>query len=519
MAYINKVNLKKSFLYTFIIGFVAHGYAYANFQPSHDSLNEIISSSGIMEWKIQLGRYLKPVYDYVFGSFTSFPWSNGIFTLVWLSIAVYFMVEVLKVKKDSHIILISGILVTNVSVIALTATYEHDLGSDMCALAITMLGVYIWKKYTDRCLKISKKSILLLITIGVCTAVSMALYQAFISVFVTMILFISVLRCIDFEEWSLKKVWISDFFAAGATVVGGVIYYIGLKLVIHFTNITLKQENYNSVSNAWLNTEPFKERIVNCLKQFLDSFSKMPGYAYSSKIPQCINGLLLLFGVISLIFIFIYLIKKKVCFGYILSILFFLALLPFSMNIMRLLNTDVHALMMYAFWLSYIFVLILFVEYKKIQNIRYFDKLVLVLLSVVVLMNVQTANACYVKKTTEQKATLSLMTRVVDKIEDLDGYEAGVTPVAFIGLPSQYLKSYDPFNQIATITGMWDNSSITYYSIYNQYFKLIMRVNINVVSDSVAYETVGETFINSMPNFAKKDSICVKNGIVIVKFE
>ncbi len=269
LNYIDKQILKKSFLYTFILGLIAHGYAYANFQPSHDSLNEIVSSNGIMAWKIQLGRYLKPVYDFIFGSLNSFPWSNGIFTLFWLSIAVYFMVEVLKVKKDFHIILISGILVTNISVVALTATYEHDLSSYMCSLSIIMFAVYVWKKYTDCCLIFSKKSFLVLVLIGFCIAISMALYQAFICVFVTMILFLSILRCIDYKHCSLKKVWASDFFAAGATGIGGVIYYIGLKLVLHFTNISLNQENYNSVSNAWLNKEPIKDRIVNCLNQFI----------------------------------------------------------------------------------------------------------------------------------------------------------------------------------------------------------------------------------------------------------
>lgn len=520
MVNINKKTLGKSFLYTFIIGFFAHGYAFANFQPSHDSLSEIISTTNVMEWKIQLGRYLKPVYDLIFGSFSALPWSNGIFALIWLSIAVYFMVEVLEFRKDIHIIFISGIMVTNLSVISLIATYSQDLASDMCALAISMFGTYLWKKYTMDIKdgEFSKKQLLIVLPVGFCVTLSLALYQAFLCVFVTMVLIVSVLRCLNSENWKLTKIWISDFLACGSVIVGGIIYYVFMKLITHLTNVSLNQQNYNSVSNTWSNTESISGRIISCLKQFFSMFFKMSGYSCSSKILQFINVIFLLLGCLFLIIVFVNLFKKKIPLGYGFSLLFFIFLLPFSMNGIRLLNTEVHVLTMYAFWFSYILVIAMAFECSKIKENKYIEKIILVLLFCVMLINVQTANVCYVKKTTEQEATLSLMTRVVDRIDDLDGYVAGVTPVVFIGYPSQYLMDYDLFNEVSSLTGLWHNSPITYYSIYNQYFKTIMKVNINIVRESVANETVGEEFIKNMPEFSKKESICIKDGIVIVKF-
>lgn len=519
---INKENFKKSFLYTFIIGFIAHGFAYANFQPSHDSLAEAISSAEIMNWKIQLGRYLKPLYDMIFGYFTSFPWTNGIVTLFWLSIVVYLMVEILDLKKNIHIGIVCGILLTNITIISLTATYEHDLGSDMCGLAFAMLGVYVWNQYTNLNFELKnwKTSFVYGLIIACCIMVSLALYQAFICVFVSMVLIISVLRCMD-EKYLLKNIWISDIYAAISTIIGGILYYAGLKIVLLMTNISLKQDNYNSVSNAWSNSESIRERIVSCLKQFILAFLDMSGYGvYSSKIPQFINVFLFVLGFVCFIGICFQLIKKKVSICNILSAIFFIILLPFSMNGMRLLNTMVHNLMIYAFWLSYVFIFCLVLKFKDSENnsvkLRWIEKVTIVLLSVLILMNVQIGNAAYVKKATEQEATLSLMTRVVDKVEDLEGYEAGVTPVVFVGIPNQYLKNYDPFNGLGTITGLESNSPITYN--YYSYLKMMMRININVVDSTVAYEKFGNDYIEKMSTFPKKDGLVLKDGIVVVKF-
>lgn len=78
----DKKKLIQCLLFTFVIGLITHGYAFLNFQPSHDSLSEVVSDAAYHQWKIQLGRYLKPVYDTVLGSFTSLPWTNGLISLL-----------------------------------------------------------------------------------------------------------------------------------------------------------------------------------------------------------------------------------------------------------------------------------------------------------------------------------------------------------------------------------------------------------------------------------------------------
>ncbi len=510
---IDNEKLKYSFLYTFIIGFTAHGYAYANFQPNHDSLAEAIGNSGYLTWKIQLGRYLKVLYDFIFGKFNCLTWSNGIITLVWTSISVYLICKMFHFDKKFHIVMVSGILTTNITVIALTATYAPDLGSDACALLLSVLGTYIWERYTNLSNKTVKYSFVYGLIIGLCLASSLALYQAFICVFVSLVLMILIIRCLN--VFGIKDIWKSCFYAANTLVAGGGIYYLGLKLVYYITGVSIVEGKYNSISNAWQNSEPIKDRLVNCLKQFVSAFLNSTAYVSSTIVIRIVNYFVIIIFLLCLLLVLTKLLKEKQIY-YVLTIIFFCILLPFAMNGMRLLNQSVHQLMIYAFWLSYVFAYYLSVNILKSKSINIVNS---ILLSYIILMNIQTANVCYVKKTTESEATLSLMTRVIERIESLDGYKEGETPVVFVGSPNKYLKSFSPFDEISTITGMGDNSPISYLDTYKMYINMIMKIPMDISDSSEVSEIIDPESIAGMESYPSKGSAKIIGGVVVVKFE
>lgn len=519
MVRIHKETFKRSFLYTFLLGFLAHGYGFLHFQPSHDSLAEVVSDRAYWKWKLELGRYLKILYDLVLGKFTSFPWINGIMALVWLSLVAFLVVEMLDLKKKSQIAVVCGILSTNVTVTAVASTYAPDLGSDMCALALAALGAFIWTRMTA-CEPVLKKrtAVICEIAIGICVAASLALYQPFIFAYTTMVMVVSILRCLQYPKMSLKKIWSSDFLAAGAALLGGGMYYIGLKTVGAITGISLIQDNYNSVSNAWTNTEPLMERVMACWRQFKSAFTEMPDYVYSYPITRLINLLLLSVLVLCLVGSILRLAKKKHAGGCIATLLLLIVLLPFSMDGVRLLSTFVHTLMIYSFWLIYVLVFCVAVHVTENTKAKWIEPLATLLLCGVLLTNVQTANACYVKKTTEQEATLSVMTRVVDRMESTEGYKPGITPAVFLGTPADYLKTFEPFEEIESIVGLNANASVTYLRAYALYFQMIMRVNVNIVYDLSDFDLDEDTCGKTMPCFPAEDSIQMINGVMIVKF-
>ena len=88
--------------------------------------------------------------------------------------------------------------------------------------------------------------------------------QAFVFVDINKVLLLSILKCLEEPKLSFKKLWTADFLAAGSAGIGAILYYGGLRLSARLTGISLIENNYNSVSNAWTNTEPLAAHFLSC---------------------------------------------------------------------------------------------------------------------------------------------------------------------------------------------------------------------------------------------------------------
>ena len=157
----NNATLKLCFLSVFVIGFIAHGYCFANLTISHDSLGEFFSSGWVVEHKASLGRFFRQVYVVLVRGNITIPWLIGILSLFWIAIATYYMTKIFDIENKLDVVVLSGICVTNVSVISTAGTYITDLDVNMFALFLSVLSVYLWKYSLEE--KAKKKFLLLLV--------------------------------------------------------------------------------------------------------------------------------------------------------------------------------------------------------------------------------------------------------------------------------------------------------------------------------------------------------------------
>lgn len=517
-GYIDKRQLLYCFIFTFAIGLIAHAYAFLNFQPSHDSLNEVISDASYWQWKIQLGRYLKPFYDMLLGSFASFPWTNGLISLIWLSLSGYLVTDMLKIKRKSGIALVCGIMTANLTVTALAATYMPDLSSDMLALFLALLGCCIWCRMISSPHEIKlKRKIASFLCVAVCVFASMGIYQAYVCVFITMVIIISVMRLTDGSE-SLKKIWLDIFRAAGAVLVGGAIYYVGLRLSLAVTGLELSSGEFNSLSSAFASDDSIAVQLFNTIWYVVYYIIAFSGYAYPLYLTVALNILIMLALLVCFIVILSHMMKEKADKGSIITLVLLCIALPFAMNAINLLSGGVHVLMVYAMWFAYVLAFLFAGKVSSINESALLERITVVLMCCLIFMNVQTANAAYVKKTTEQRATLSLMTRVIDRIEEQEGYEKGITPVAFIGNPNSYFDADSPFEKLSSLTGLYSNSVITYADVYDDYIEVFLKTDVDIVDKETGEKLSKTKEVEAMPAFPEKGSIKTVDGTVVVKF-
>lgn len=388
--------LLASFAAVFLFGLLAHGYAFTNFTVSHDSLNEMFLSGDIRyaagsvaDWKISLGRFLYPAYRTVFSGGAGTPWLSGVLSLVWVSLAVYLVSRLFSVDNALLLAVIGALFVTNVSYSALAATYIYDLDGDMLAMLLAVCAAYLLLRGTLRC-----RALAVIPIVG-----SLALYQAMISVTVSLVMIACILRLLESE--SAKAVFFDGLKAVGILFIGGAAYFILVRAVCSTSGVAL-DGGYNSLLSLGRMTPALlPEAVRSTYDTWARSTVRQPVFV---PLPVTRAGHLLL-AVLTLAAAARFLLRKRLPAANLLLALVLAVLLPMGMNLSNFLGyagMEAHDLMKYAFCLVYVFDILLLRQcLQSLPESRVFSgcaAISLALIAALVWGNVQTANALYLKK-------------------------------------------------------------------------------------------------------------------------
>ena len=502
--------LRWTFESTFAMGIIAYGFTFLNYAPSHDSLAGLALN---VSDQIKLGRFLMPVYRSVFGMSTITPFTEGLLALVWIALAAYFAVRMFELSTRWAIYLTAAIFTVNLTVTAAATTYIQWLGPDMLAVCLASAAAYCWK---CSCRPGAKRWLALGTALVVMV---LALYQCQVSVVIVLLMLYSILclmRC-SRQSPCEKEVLINGLLGIGMMIAAGMLYLAAMRFVLAMTGNSLTTGDYNSISNLWQNSESIRSRLVNCYKGIVEAFLLTPGYVYSSAFSRCINGMLVLCLAAGGGLLFVR--SKRKPWGSVLLVLL-IALLPLGMNFSRMVNKAVHSLMTYSYWMLYFMVVLSTDELcrQDSQGGRWFKRAVTGLLCLMLVVQVQTANVAGMKKVAEQETTLSVMTRVADRIEQMDDYVPGETPVAFIGRPGYVLTGNEEYAEVQKIVGMRNNTQISYYATYERYFHYVLQMPIRICSEQEAVELSQSETVKQMPAFPQKGSVQNIDGTIVVNF-
>lgn len=500
--------LKRSLLYTYVLGLLAHGFGLLNLNLSHDALYNFYSGITAHEWQISLGRVLEPLYRELTTSTMLMPWSMGLLAFLWIGLAVYLICCMFRLDHSVAICMVSGIMVVNCTVTALVATYLPWFGADAMALLLAVAGAYCWYCWTEKQTNIS--SILLLSGGSICIACSLALYQSYIAVAVVIIILLSIRNLI--QKVRIQKVLQQGFCSIGMIGLGGAVYYIMVKIVCHVAGTELLEGQYDSVSNFWDNSEPIVNRIRYCIKEELKYFFSTNENAYPYRVIWIVNGSLL----ILCIGLGILLIRKsRLDITQNAVLLLLVVSLPLAANLMRLLNDNVHDLMVYAIWMLYLLPILFYQWLVSNKTHRGVKNTLFVLIVFIIFSNIQTANMVYVKKNLEDKATLALMTETMTQIDQLTDYEPGVTEVVFVGYMPDIVGTVPGTDRVDGITGAGKAAAITYEGTYEAYFKNVLLRDVNL---SFQTDVADSKEVEEMPVYPKAGYVRMIDDKVVVKW-
>lgn len=505
--------LKKIALYTLIFMVLLHGYRYVSLGFSHDSL--AFAWQPDLEWQISLGRYMQPFYWWIIRGRIAAPFIVGVLSYGYMVGSVYGVASLLDLKAKTTLFLLAGLMCGSLAFIALDATYSHTADVYMLALMLNIAAAWLCLRGKRRVPSVLAAVVLLVISTG--------LYQAYLQVFTALTMVWALLRLLKTDDRAIPEAVARCAQSFLALMLAMALFFVGYYVVMAVTGVEAVSKANSIGGMKVLSGAALVDMVKTTWKMPLRQLGRLQGRI--APLARMLTAVVLMTGAAATIFTAR---RSRVSAWQALGMAVLVLLLPFGMNwICLFCGGVVHDLMMYAYIVPLLAALAanerawnlaLADEGKQIGKKTRAAACVLPLAVLTLLFDRGIyANQIYLKKDLEYDATLSVMTRVVDRIEQVEGYIPGETPVEFLGdiLRSQLAMTRPAFAHLGSLTGTEENYAITYADTFWMYLEDVMGYPIKRFRETKNEEQ--ERVTDDMPCFPDKDSVQMVDGVVFVK--
>ena len=480
-------------LCVFCFGLFCHGYAFLNTNFSHDSLYSIYEKGpGLM---LSVGRYGRVVYRLLRGNFC-LPLLNGFLSLCYLTLSSYLLTDMLSIRSRGFLLLTCGVLVGNSTVALTNATYLHDADAYSLALLLAVTGAWLQLRW--------KQGWLFSI---VFYAASLSIYQAYINVAVYLWLFLSLMELLDGRK--PRQVLGTLVLRMLCIAAAMVLYYLGHLLIIRITGLSVN--SYSNIGSFSLSLSA----LLSCAREILN--------AEQEWFFQClgIHGSLLVFinlALTAMSFLALGSLAVKMKLpptGWMLGLLILL-LMPLGMDAVALISDSYHEITLYALFLTYPLMLSLLERYLAVTEKPFRGMLCSLLLAAMLFDSALYSNTLYLKKQLECQRTLSVYTRIADRMEHTEGYVPGQTPIVLVGVrPTALQTKQAGFDYRGA--GLKYSYAVTYYDTMQDFFHYYLGYPAVFGDDAIRRKVSRMEEMHRMPAFPAPGAIRMIDGIMIVK--
>lgn len=244
---------KLAFFVTFVLGLLVHMFALTNKLPNHDYPFNIYSDQ--FGWPVTIGRCFCIIANAISSYFT-LPWLNGILAILYMAIAMSFLVSIFGFERPIPIILCSFLFISYPAFTD-TAGFISTWDGYMLGLMIAIIGVWFWNKYSGW------KQI---IGMALCLGFAAGVYQSYVAVAICLIIVRLVFDVLDAKQDN-KTFFKKIGSGALAGLIGMILYYGIMRLILVCVGKELG--SYMGVSDAGI---PSISQIGTTLVKVWDEF-------------------------------------------------------------------------------------------------------------------------------------------------------------------------------------------------------------------------------------------------------
>lgn len=504
---INKQTIKRIFIFT-IIGVLIHLELIvrqsSNPDTLHDGFHHIAGA-----WEVSLGRWLNVIVSGMrFGLSTTI--FSTITSIIIMMVSSIFIIDLLDIKRKTNKLYIFLLNIISPSFVV-TLTYFYC--SDVYNLSMLFAVLMPWCIF-----KLKDKKIISIFLGAICLTLSLAGYQSYLGVSMSLCIMVLILNLILKEKTYTFKLLLKDLRKIIlTTILGFIIYGIisNIFLLVYNTGISdFKGANEVNIINLLIN---LPNSFIKAYRGFFEFFLK------DNVINNTIFGRQFLNIILILLFSLLVIIKGIKSKKTIISIILIL-LLPLACNSILFLATSIknsNALMSTPLFMIYIYLIAIIdkFEYRKVLLGVY------AILSITIFTYIITINATYITVDLIKSQTVQIAERIRTNIEDTEGYTSK-TKVCFVGSirSSQLKKDIDFENMYNMSIGYISKWEYTWYGDYGREFRGWKDIYTkNLLLDFIScskqeYNNIIESNeFKKMPLYPNKGSIKIINNIMVVK--
>lgn len=486
-----------AFISAFLIGLIAHLYAFTNFLINSDSMCAVITENDIL----QSGRWALKFFS-LFSWIYEMPVVIGVISLLALACASGLTVRVLELSHPAAIITISALLVTYPTV-ACVFSFMFTADAYLISLALNILSVYLAKKYRFGW-----------IAAIICLAVATGIYQSYLGCAIGLFLFDCILDL--FSETPVLQTVKKGLKYLVVIAAALALYQILWKL--RLLRAGLEPYQYRGLDKS-VSIGEYISYIGRTWKFFWANASGKSNLIY--KIPFIQRGGLQFFIAALLLLIVFKKVYKSI--PRLVLIALGVLLLPIALNILTLIvagRSSTDAMMIYPFMFVFVFSVKL-AEMLAGHLLRGSHPalwkapiLLIVLVSgIYCWTNFCSSNAFYLELHLRYESSYALANRIADRMEQLEEYSPDV-PVLIVGnaLSPQYdiQLDFSPIKHMRIAQALVNKFTITF-------IRTFLGVTVPEASGKDRARLEESGFLDAMPAFPAKDSVQYHDGIIIIK--
>ena len=523
---------KKEYAFPFwsavIVGLVTHMYLFTNKFPNSDAMTSFYFDQNM----ITSGRWFLTVVCGI-SSYYDLNWVIGVLSVLYLAVASVVVSEFFEVKSNAVRCCIGALMVTFPAVTA-TFAYLYTADGYMLAFLLAILAAYLTKKYKWG-----------FAVGGVCLALSVGSYQAYVAATILMCLFSLIMTCLN--NCTFKELWSKAWRYLAMGGIGAGLYYVALKVLLAVQGKTL--DTYQGIDEMGkLSLETLPGKIIDAYHDFA-AFALKGNVIINNGFSLCCVVLLIVVVCATALFCYI----KSNAFKrwyHTLLLLVFIGLIPLGANIIYFMSSNLtfHLLMRLQWVMFPIFAVVLSEKMitikassdtaseestvqeesvKKAGNKKPGVSFALIVSCIGVIgaagLSYQFMlmdNIAYFNMNERYEKTYAYCLRLIDRIEQTPGYETGM-PIAMIGVldESKYPTTDITGDVTSNISGATGDMLIYKGEQYAAFMKHYLNVTINPIVGDQIIEIYNSPEYREMDSFPAESSIRIVDGIMYIKTE